>query len=81
MHTMPVDPSPILMKFSRTSRGSPGDTTIWSAARNWNMAGKLGGSENWREFWKLGKGERFEFFKIAGNLKIKKGLLKNGGHF
>ncbi|MGH0146627.1 UNVERIFIED_CONTAM: hypothetical protein FKN15_063253 [Acipenser sinensis] len=34
MHTMPVEPSPILMKLSRYSRGSPGFTTSWSAALN-----------------------------------------------
>ena len=41
MQTMPVEPSPILMKFSSTSRGSPGETTICRAARNWKST-KLG---------------------------------------
>ena len=35
IHTMPVEPSPILMKFSRSWRGSPGLTTISRARRNY----------------------------------------------
>ena len=34
IQTIPVEPSPILMKFSNLSRGSPLDTTIWRALRN-----------------------------------------------
>lgn len=34
MQTVPVEPSPILVKFSRFSRGSPAETTICNAARN-----------------------------------------------
>lgn len=34
--TIPVDPSPIFIKFSRFSLGSPGLTTICNAARNYN---------------------------------------------
>lgn len=34
MQTTPVEPSPIFMKLSRFTRGSPGLTTICSAARN-----------------------------------------------
>lgn len=34
IQTVPVDPSPILVKFSRFSRGSPAETTICNAARN-----------------------------------------------
>ena len=43
MHTIPVDPSPIFMKFSRESLGSPGLTTICKAARNcsWERLGPL----------------------------------------
>lgn len=36
IHTIPVDPSPILMKLSKSSLGSPGLTTICNAARNCN---------------------------------------------
>ena len=28
MHTVPVDPSPIFIKLSKFSRGSPAETTI-----------------------------------------------------
>lgn len=28
MQTVPVDPSPIFIKFSKSSRGSPAETTI-----------------------------------------------------
>ena len=34
MQTIPVDPSPILIKFSNLSRGSPRDTTICKAFLN-----------------------------------------------
>lgn len=45
MHTIPVEPSPILIKFSKVDLGSPGDTTIWRAALNcsWDRLGPDGG--------------------------------------